>query len=290
MEQFAVRPLNHEQRAAVKESVRTSYDHYINGGMVGSTSGETFASVEPATEEVLYEAALGDASDVDMAVSAATDAFPAWAALTPTQRGKVLRRMGQVLEGHAASLAELEARDSGRLLSEMRGQLSVLPEYFHFYAGMADKVHGDVLPAFTPGTLTYTLREPLGVVGGIVPWNAPLSLAALKIAPALAAGNTIVIKPSEHTSATLVEMMALMTDAGLPDGVVNVVMGKGEVGSAIAGHPGVAKVSFTGGTATGKLVAQAAASHLAPVTMELGGRVPRSSSPTPIRCWCLTAS
>jgi aldehyde dehydrogenase (NAD+) len=169
----------------------------------------------------------------------------------------------------------LETLDNGKLIREMRAQLDKVPEYYYFHAGLADKVQGAVIPPFEPGSFAYTLKEPLGVVGAIVPWNSPLLLTTYKLAPALATGNTIVIKPSEHASAAILELMQLIDAAGFPRGVVNVVTGDGAAGHALASHPGVDKVAFTGGSATGRKVGQAAASHCARVTLELGGKSPQ---------------
>jgi (Z)-2-((N-methylformamido)methylene)-5-hydroxybutyrolactone dehydrogenase len=169
-----------------------------------------------------------------------------------------------------------ESTDNGKLIREMRGQLATLPEWYWYFAGLADKVQGDVIPALRPEILNYTLREPLGVVGAITPWNSPLLLTSMKVAPALAAGNTIVIKPSEHTSASLLEMMPLIEEAGFPPGVVNVVTGFGaDAGAALVNHPDVVKVAFTGSSETGRLIAAQAGQRLARVTLELGGKSPQ---------------
>jgi acyl-CoA reductase-like NAD-dependent aldehyde dehydrogenase len=256
---------------------RKSYDLYIGGEWRPSASGETFESLDPATAEPWYEVARGSAEDVDRAVRAARAAFedPAWAGLTHTARGALLRRLGDLIAENAETLARTESLDNGKLLREMRGQLTVLPEYLYYFAGMADKTLGDVIPALRKEILNYTLREPIGVVGAISPWNSPLLLTVMKLAPALAAGNTIVIKPSEHTSASILELMVLTERAGFPAGVVNVVTGFGaEVGSALVEHPLVAKIAFTGGTETGRRIAEAAGRRLIPATLELGGKSP----------------
>jgi len=253
------------------------HDHYIAGEWVAPATGEYFASVNPATGEPWYEAARGTAQDVERAVAAARRAFeaPSWRDLSQTARGRLLRRLGDLIGEHGEELARTETLDNGKLLREMRAQLAGLPEYFHYYAGAADKIHGEVIPATSREILNYTLREPVGVVGAITPWNSPLLLTATKIAPALAAGNTVVIKPSEHTSASLLGLMPLVERAGFPPGVVNVVTGFGpEAGAALVADPRVAKVSFTGSTGTGAQIAASCGSRFVPVTLELGGKSP----------------
>jgi aldehyde dehydrogenase (NAD+) len=253
------------------------YDHYIDGQWVPPATGEYFDSINPTTGQPWYTAARGTKADVDRAVTAARRAFdnPAWRDLSQTARGKLLRRVGELIGEHAEELARTETLDNGKLLREMRGQLASLPEYYHYYAGYADKIHGDVIPAANRAILNYTLREPVGVVGAITPWNSPLLLTTTKIAPALVAGNTAVIKPSEHTSASLLTLVPLFEQAGFPPGVVNVVTGYGgEAGSPLAEHPDVAKVTFTGSTATGARIAAACGSRFVPVTLELGGKSP----------------
>ena len=252
-------------------------DHYIGGEYRPAAAGRTFQSFNPATAQPWYEAARGDAEDVDRAVQAARAAFEsdAWSGLTNTQRGRLLRKLGDLVGEQAETLACTESSDNGKLLREMRGQLAVLPEYFYYFAGMADKLLGDVIPGLRKEILNYTLREPVGVVAAISPWNSPLLLTAMKLAPALSAGNTIVIKPSEHTSASILALMPLVEQAGFPAGVVNVVTGFGsEVGPPLVNHPLVAKIAFTGGTETGRRIASAAAERLVPVTLELGGKSP----------------
>jgi aldehyde dehydrogenase (NAD+) len=253
------------------------YRHYIGGEWVAARSGASFASTNPATGNVNYYAAQGDAEDIDRAVGAARVAFESsdWKSLTPTRRGHLIRRLGDLIGTHGDELARVETLDNGKLIREMRAQFQKIPEYYYYLSGLADKNEGSVIPPFDPGGLTYTLREPLGVVGAIVPWNSPLLLTTYKLAPALAAGNTIVIKPSEHTSASALELMWLVEEAGFPRGVINVVTGFGEAGAALAMHAGVDKVAFTGGTETGRKVAQAAVSHFARITLELGGKSPQ---------------
>lgn len=251
--------------------------HYIGGAYVSGSSGEHFASINPATLEDLYEVPRGNEEDVRRAVASARAAFESstWSTLSPTRRGRLLRNLGDLVAENAEELARLESLDNGKLLREMRGQLATLPEYFYYYAGLADKVEGSQIPTTTYEILNYTQREPLGVVGAITPWNSPLTLTTSKLAPALAAGNTIVIKPSEYTSRTILRVAELASEAGFPDGVVNVVTGYGaEAGAALVAHPDVAKISFTGSTATGARIAAQAASRFIGCTLELGGKSP----------------
>ncbi|RBY78874.1 carnitine dehydratase [Geodermatophilus sp. TF02-6] len=253
------------------------YEHHIGGEWVPPASGEYFASTNPATGAPLYEAARGEAADVSRAVRAAREALadPRWRDLSQTRRGHLLRRLGDLIGEHADELARMETADNGKLLREMRGQLATLPEYYYFYAGLADKITGDVIPTSDRRVLNYTTREPLGVVGAITPWNSPLTLTTSKLAPALCAGNTVVVKPSEYTSATVLKLAELVTLAGFPPGAVNVVTGFGaEAGQALVDHPGLAKISFTGSTATGARIASAAAGRFIGSTLELGGKSP----------------
>jgi aldehyde dehydrogenase (NAD+) len=255
----------------------TRHDHYIAGEWVPPADGEYFPSVNPATGQPWYEAARGGAADVDRAVRAARAAFeaPSWRDLTQTRRGRLLRRLGDLIAENADHLARQETLDNGKLLREMRAQLTALPEYYFYYAGLADKIHGDVIPSNQRAVLNYTLREPVGVVGAITPWNSPLLLTTTKLAPALVSGNTIVIKPSEHTSASLLALVPLFEEAGFPPGVVNVVTGDGPgAGVPLVEHPLVAKVSFTGSSATGVAIARSCAGRFVKTTLELGGKSP----------------
>ncbi|MEW2403882.1 aldehyde dehydrogenase [Streptomyces sp. NPDC046862] len=255
----------------------TTLPHFIGGARVEPASGEYFESTNPATREVLYRAARGTAVDIDRAVASARSAFedPRWRDLSQTRRGHLLRRLGELIAENAEELARMETLDNGKLLREMRGQLATLPEYYHYYAGLADKIHGDFIPTSDRQVLNYTAREPLGVVGAITPWNSPLTLTSSKLAPALCAGNTVVIKPSEYTSATIVRLAELALEAGFPPGAVNVVTGFGaEAGQALVDHRDLAKISFTGSTATGARIAAATASRFIGSTLELGGKSP----------------
>ncbi len=251
--------------------------HFIDGEWADASSGRTFPSINPTNAKPWYHAAEGTREDIDRAVRSARAAFehPSWRDLTQTARGRVLRRLADLVGEHGESLARTEVADNGKLLREMRGQLSVIPEWLYYFAGMADKVQGETIPGSSISILNYTLRQPIGVVGAITPWNSPLLLTLMKLAPALAGGNTIVIKPSEHTSASLLELMPLVLEAGIPPGVVNVVTGFGaEAGDALVRHPLVSKIAFTGGTETGRRIAAIAGERLVRVTLELGGKSP----------------
>ncbi|NUP36082.1 MAG: aldehyde dehydrogenase [Streptomyces sp.] len=253
------------------------HDHYIAGEWTAPADGGYFPSVNPATAKPWYEAANGTAADVDRAVAAARTAFedPRWRDLSQTRRGRLLRALAELIGEHSEELARTESLDNGKLLREMRAQMAGLPEYFHYYAGLADKIHGEVIPGADRALLNYTLREPVGVVGAITPWNSPLLLTATKLAPALAAGNTVVVKPSEHTSASLLALAPLFERAGFPPGVVNVVTGFGAgAGGPLTEHPEVSKVTFTGSTETGRRIARTCADRLIRSTLELGGKSP----------------
>ena len=255
----------------------TQYGHFIGGEWVPPAAGEYFDSTNPATRELLYRAARGTGEDVDRAVRAAHAAFTdtRWRDLSQTRRGRLLRRLGDLIGEHSDELARMETADNGKLLREMRGQLATLPEYYYYYAGLADKIQGDVIPTSDRRVLNYTTREPLGVVGAITPWNSPMTLTTSKLAPALCAGNTVVVKPSEYTSATVLRLAELALEAGFPPGVVNVVTGFGaEAGQALVDHPLLAKISFTGSTGTGARIASSTAARFIGSTLELGGKSP----------------
>jgi aldehyde dehydrogenase (NAD+) len=252
------------------------YRMYIAGEWVEPASGEWFESYNPYTAEPWALVPRGGAEDAARAVEAAATAFRgvAWSSLHASQRGELLRRLGDLVAANAERLAELEVRDNGKLIAEVGGQLRYMPQWYYYYAGLADKVEGAVIPIDKPA-FNYTRHEPLGVVLAITPWNSPLLLATWKIAPALAAGNTVVLKPSEFASASTLEFMSLIEEAGFPPGVVNVVTGfGGEVGEPLVTHPLVAKVAFTGGCATGQHIYELAAKGLKRVSLELGGKSP----------------
>lgn len=255
----------------------TQYENYIDGRWRAPVSGIYFDSENPATRDVLYRAARSDYRDVDKAVAAASRAFhdADWRAMSQTRRGHLLRALGDTIATNAEELAVMESRDNGKLLREMKGQARGVPEYFYYYAGLADKIQGDFIPTSNRKVLNYTVREPVGVVGAITPWNSPLTLTASKLAPALAAGNTVVIKPSEHTSASILRLAELASEAGFPPGVINVITGFGdEAGKPLADHRDLAKISFTGSSGTGSAIASSAASRFIGATMELGGKSP----------------
>ncbi|MEK4023372.1 aldehyde dehydrogenase [Sporosarcina sp. FSL W7-1283] len=253
------------------------YKMYINGEWVESESGEYFPSYNPATGEAWCEVAKGTEEDVNRAVQAAHEAFQnsEWAEMTYTERGKLVHKLGELISQNIEKLAEFETRDNGKLLREMRGQLTYLPEFFYYYAGLADKIHGQTMPIDKKDIFAFTTREPLGVVAAITPWNSPLYLTTIKLAPALVAGNTIVIKPSEMTSASLLELMKYVEEAGFPKGVVNVVTGFGmPVGNTLTAHPLVRRVAFTGGNESARHVVRNTAENFAQVSLELGGKSP----------------
>ena len=253
-------------------------DHHIGGEAVPPAEGDYLDSINPTTGEPWYRTARGTAADVERAVAAARKAFtdPSWSRISQTRRGALLRRVGELIGEHGEELARTETLDNGKLLREMRGQLAGLPEYFFYYAGLADKIHGETIPASSVEILNYTLREPVGVVGAITPWNSPLLLTVAKLAPLLACGNTAVVKPSEHTSASMLALAPLFEEAGFPPGVVNVVTGLGaEAGAALVEHPDVAKLTFTGSTATGRWIAERAGRRLVQAGLELGGKSPQ---------------
>ena len=253
------------------------YHNVVDGKPRPSATGRWLASTNPFTGADWAEVPRCGVDDVNAAVESAHAAFHKgpWATCSATARGKALRRLGDLIARDAEKLAAIEVRDNGKLFAEMAGQLRYVPEWFYYFGGLADKVEGGVLPADKPNLFCYTKREPLGVVVAITPWNSPLLLLAWKLAPALAAGNTVVIKPSEFTSCSTLAFMELVKEAGFPDGVVNTVTGLGsEIGPALVEHPLVAKVAFTGGDATGAAVYAAAAKSIKHVTLELGGKSP----------------
>src|ERR1019366_3091679 len=253
------------------------YRMFIGGVWTDAASGEWFESFDPYAGKPWALIARGGASDVESAVAAAHTAFTSgdWPKMKATQRGALLRRLGDLIARDAEKLATLEVRDNGKLLAELGGQLRYLPQWYYYYGGLADKIEGAVIPIDKPDMLNFTRHEPVGVVAAITPWNSPLLLTSWKLAPALAAGCTLVLKPSEHTSASILEFCKLIEEAGFPKGVVNVVTGFGaEVGAPLVAHPKVAKVAFTGGDASGQKVYEAAARGLKKVTLELGGKSP----------------
>ncbi|WP_422099037.1 aldehyde dehydrogenase [Variovorax sp.] len=253
------------------------YSLHIGGDACEPHGGTWFETQNPFTGESWAQIPRGDAQDVDRAVRAAHQALTSgpWSELTATQRGALMRRLGDLIARDAARLAATEVRDNGKLLAEMRGQLDYLPQWFYYYGGLADKVQGSTLPLDKKGYFAFTRHEPVGVVAAITPWNSPLLLLAWKLAPALAAGCTVVAKPSEFTSASTLEFAQLFEEAGFPAGVFNVVTGFGaEVGTPLVEHPLVAKISFTGSDSTGRLINERAGRLLKHTAMELGGKSP----------------
>ncbi|MEM1300327.1 MAG: aldehyde dehydrogenase [Pseudomonadota bacterium] len=253
-----------------------TYQHYINGEYVDPAQGEWFDSIDPYRGEAWARIPRGTAADVDRAVAAAKTAMDGpFGKMTPTQRGKLMRCLGDLVTEHGERLAETEVRDNGKLMSEMGAQLRYHPEWWYYYAGLADKIQGSVIPIDKPDHMAFTKHEPVGVVGAITAWNSPLMFVAWKAAPAIAAGCTVVIKPSEFTSASTLEFAELVQEAGFPAGVFNVVAGMGaEAGAALVDHPDVAKITFTGSDKTGAMIYSQAAKTIKRVSLELGGKSP----------------
>jgi acyl-CoA reductase-like NAD-dependent aldehyde dehydrogenase len=248
----------------------------IGGKWTAAKSGKTFESINPANEEVLAVVAEGDEADIDEAVKAARKAFDEgkWPSMGPHQRTRLLLKIADLIEQHADELTTLETLDNGVPLMVTQGMVTGAVETFRYYAGWPTKVYGETNPS-DPSMFNYTLREPVGVCGQIIPWNGPLAMAAWKIAPALACGNTVILKPAEQTPLTALRLGELLLEAGVPEGVVNIVTGFGETaGAAISAHPDIDKVAFTGSTEVGKLILQASAGNLKRVSLELGGKSP----------------
>ena len=253
------------------------FQMYIDGKYVDAASGKWFDSYNPFTGKVWSQVAEGGAEDVDRAVKAAHRAFTegAWPQLTASQRGNMIYKLGQLVARDAKMLAETEVMDNGKLIAEMQGQLNYVPNWYYYFGGLADKIQGAVIPLDKKGYFNYTRHEPIGVVAAITAWNSPLLLLAWKLAPALAAGCTVVVKPSEFTSASTLEFVKLVEEAGFPPGVVNVVTGFGkDVGTPLVTHPLVRKIAFTGSDATGRAINEAAAKSFKRCTLELGGKSP----------------
>ena len=246
---------------------------FINGRFVDAVSGERLPTLNPHDNSPIAEVAMASAPDVDRAVQAAQAAFPAWSMRSAMDRGRVLLRLADLIESHGDELARLESLDTGHPIRDSRGlDVPRTAATYRYFGGMADKFQGEQIPV-EAGFLNYTLREPVGVVGQIVPWNFPLMFTSWKMAPALAAGNCVVLKPAEITPLSALRIAELMSEAGMPDGVVNVLPGLGaSAGQALAEHPQVAKVAFTGSTATGRRIVQASAGNLKKVQLELGGK------------------
>jgi phenylacetaldehyde dehydrogenase len=268
---------------SVEEFIATPRKLFINGQWVDAASGKTFDTPNPATGETLAHVAEGDAEDIGRAVRAARAAFDEgpWSRMTPSERGRIIWRIGDLILEHTQELAQLESLDNGKPVAvAAAADVPLAADLFHYMAGWATKIEGNTINIsvpYMPGASfhSYTLREPVGVVGQIIPWNFPLLMAAWKLGPALCTGNTVVLKPAEQTPLTALKLAELIAEAGVPDGVVNVVAGYGETaGAALAAHRDVDKVAFTGSTEVGRLIVQAAAGNLKKVSLELGGKSP----------------
>jgi aldehyde dehydrogenase (NAD+) len=263
--------------SAVLDFLKRPKQLLIGGKWVPAKSGKTFETVNPANEEVLALVAEGDKADVDEAVKAARKAFDegSWPAMGPHQRARLMFKIADLIEQHGEELALLETLDNGKPLTFSRGfDIPASAETFRYYAGWVTKIYGETNP-FDPAFFNYTLREPVGVCGQIIPWNFPLLMAAWKLGPALACGNTVILKPAEQTPLSALRLGEILTEAGVPEGVVNIVTGFGPgAGSSIAEHPAIDKVAFTGSTEVGKLIMQAATGNLKKVSLELGGKAP----------------
>src|SRR6267378_1771326 len=258
-----------------KPAVKT-YQNYVNGQWVSSSTGATFPVFDPSTEEVIANVAAASASDVDKAVKAARAAFDSgpWPATTAQDRGRVLFKLAEKIRQNQPMLAELESRNTGKPIVEAEFDIADVATCFEYYGGLANKVNGSVMPV-PANALSFTLREPVGVAGQIIPWNYPLLMAAWKLAPALAAGCTCVLKPAEQTPLSALELAKHFADCGLPPGVVNIITGFGETaGAPLVQHPDVNKIAFTGSAAVGKLIVKQAADTVKRVTLELGGKSP----------------
>lgn len=257
--------------AGLRKPVR--HQLFINGQFVNAESGETLATLNPHDNSIITEVSMAGKADIDKAVTAAEKAFPAWSRMSAMDRGRILLKLADLIENNAEELARLESLDTGHPLRDSR--ILDVPRTavtYRYFGGMADKFQGEQIPVET-GFLNYTLREPVGVVGQVVPWNFPLMFTSWKMAPALAAGNCVVMKPAEITPLSSLKIAELMAEAGMPDGVVNIVPGLGSVaGQYIAEHDRIAKVAFTGSTATGRRIVQASAGNLKKVQLELGGK------------------
>ncbi len=253
------------------------YQMLINGEWVDASDSGKFESINPATEKPWCVIPEATADDINHAVESAHAAFTSgeWASLTPTARGKMLRRLAELLDDKSEHLGRIETIDTGKMLKETRWQAKYIAEFFQFYAGCADKINGATLPIDKPDMMTITLREPLGVVAAVVPWNSQLFLVAVKIGPALAAGNTVVLKASEYASAAMLEFGKLVEEAGFPPGVINIVSGHADpCGKVLTSHPLVQRISFTGGTNAARHVVRNSAENFAQVSLELGGKSP----------------
>jgi len=264
-------PTDIEKAVGLETPIR--HQLFINGRFVDSESGETQPTLNPHDNSVIAPVAMAGVADVEKAVDAAKRATPAWSRMPAAERGRILLRLADLIEANAEDLARLESLDTGHPIRDSRNlDVPRTAGCYRYFGGMADKFQGETIPV-EAGFLNYTLREPLGVVGQVVPWNFPLMFTSWKMAPALAAGNTIVMKPAEITPLTSLRIAELMSEAGLPDGVVNMLPGLGHIaGQAIAEHPEIAKIAFTGSTETGRRIVRASAGNLKKIQLELGGK------------------
>ncbi|MGC6530453.1 MAG: aldehyde dehydrogenase [Candidatus Puniceispirillaceae bacterium] len=254
----------------------TNYDMLINGQWVQASDGATFSSVDPANGAVWATIPAATGQDVDHAVEAAAAALNGpWGRMTPSERGKCLGRLADLLADHSEQIGRIETKDTGKMLKETKWQCTYIAEYLRYYAGAADKLHGDTLPIDKPDMFVFTKREPLGVIAAVIPWNSQMFLSAVKIGPALATGNCMVLKASEHASAPLLEFGKLVKQAGIPDGVINIITGFGDpCGKRLTSHPKVARIAFTGGATAARHVIHNSAENFADVSLELGGKSP----------------
>ena len=254
-----------------------TYGMLIDGQWAQASDEGTFETINPADGQVWAQVPEATVEDVNRAVQAAHKAYSEgpWGQMSATERGHCLRRLADLLAEHSEELGAIETRDTGKLYGETRWQAKYISEFIHFYAGAADKIHGETLPIDKPDMMVMTLREPLGVIAAVVPWNSQLFLTAVKIGPALAAGNTVVLKTSEHAPAVLLEFGKLFAKAGIPDGVINILTGHGDpCGKVLTSHPLVARISFTGGPMAARHVLMNSTNNFAEVSLELGGKSP----------------
>ena len=258
-----------------RKSQVAPYQMYINGRFVDAQNGKTFEVYDPSTEEAIAAVPAGDARDIDAAVRAATKAFyDGWKGVTAQERGRILLRLADRIRARRAELAELETRNTGKPIAESEYDMDDTATCFEYYGGLATKINGEVLPV-PADAVAFAMREPVGVAGQIIPWNYPLMMAAWKIAPALAAGCTVVLKPAEQTPLSILELAKDFEAVGLPPGVVNIVTGDGPgAGAPLVSHPGVRKIAFTGSAEVGKTIMRSAADQLKRVSLELGGKSP----------------
>jgi len=257
----------------MSDNLRERYELFIDGETLQASTKDYLTTVDPATGETIAEFSAATAADVDRAVEAARDSFPVWRSKPPAERGELVRKIADRIREASKYLAQIESHDQGKPLSQARDDVEGAARYFEYYAGMADKLEGKSVPR-GQGTLDFTSREPYGVSGQIIPWNFPLSITARGVAPALVAGNTVVIKPAPTTPLSALHLAEICYDVGVPSGVVNVVTGGAEPGAALTSHEGVDQLTFTGSVPTGQAVMESAAKSITPVTLELGGKNP----------------